>query len=192
MPINGLAKASHLNAVREPWPHAGRKRSTRIADKNRGEPRFECFGLFVSCSFHAVRCVLRAELEIASLLIVLCHRTSLKKNSRWLFRSKSPYSGRLRLNLNPLNLVRWIDSWPFDKTWKLGWIDSTWVSRFNGRAMNLEWIFIMTPSCGRKSFSKASPYFFCTDRAGLRRGQIQCRSIISHDFRRFSRTRFTR
>ena len=26
------------------------------------------------------------------------------------------FSGRLRLNLNPFNLVRWIDSWPFDKT----------------------------------------------------------------------------
>ena len=34
--------------------------------------------------------------------------------------------------------------------------------------------------------------FFCTDRAGLRRRQIQCRSIISRDFRRFSWTRFTR
>ena len=102
------------------------------------------------------------------------------------------HSGRLRLNLNPLNLVRWIDSWPFDKTWKPGWIDSTWVNRFNGRAMNLEWIFIKTPSRARKSFSKASPHFFCTDRTGLRRGQIQCRSNISRDFRRFSRTRFTR
>ena len=69
-------------------------------------------------------------------------------------------TGRLRLNVNPLNLVRWIDSWPFDKTWKPGWIDSTWVNRFNLRAMNLEWIFIMTPSRARKSFSKASPYFF--------------------------------
>ena len=78
------------------------------------------------------------------------------------------FSGRLRLNLNPLNLVRWIDSWPFDKTWKPGWIDSTWVNRFNGRAMNLEWIFFMTPSRARKSFSKASPYFFvwCTIRTG--------------------------
>ena len=77
------------------------------------------------------------------------------------------FSGRLRLNLNPLNLVRWIDSWPFDKTWKPGWIDSTRVNRFNGRAMNLEWIFIKTPSRARKSFSKASPYFFCKDRAGF-------------------------
>ena len=75
--------------------------------------------------------------------------------------------GRLRLNLNPLNLVRWIDSWPFDKTWKPGWIDSTWVNRFNGRAMNLEWSFIKTASRARKSFSKASPYFFCKDRAGF-------------------------
>ena len=71
-------------------------------------------------------------------------------------------SGCLRSNLNPLNLARWIDSWPFDKTWKPAWIDSTWVNRFNGRAMNLEWIFIMTTSCSRKSFpnSKALPYFF--------------------------------
>ena len=75
--------------------------------------------------------------------------------------------GRLRLNLNPLNLVRWIDSRPFDKTWKPGWIDSTWVNRFNGRAMNLKWIFIKTPSRARMSFSKASPYFFCKDRAGF-------------------------
>ena len=83
---------------------------------------------------------------------------------RWL----SSSTGRLRLNLNPLNLARWIDSWPFDKTWKPGWIDSTWVNRFNGRAMNLEWIFFMTPSRARKSFSKASPYFFvwCTMRTG--------------------------
>ena len=66
------------------------------------------------------------------------------------------------------------------------------MNRFNDRAMNLEWIFIMTPSRARKSFSKASPYYFWTDQAGLRRGQIQCRSIISRDFRRFSRTRFTR
>ena len=35
-------------------------------------------------------------------------------------------------------------------------------------------------------------FFFCTDRVRLRRGQIQCRSIILRDFRRFSRTRFTR
>ena len=84
----------------------------------------------------------------------------------WLFRKlyatkvKVEYSGRLRLRLNPLRLVRWVDSWPFDKTWKPDWIDSTWVNRFNGRAMNLEWIFIKTPSHARKSFSKASPYFF--------------------------------
>ena len=65
------------------------------------------------------------------------------------------WSGRLRLNLNPLNLVRWIDSWPFDKTWKPGWIDSTWVNRFNGRAMNLERIFFMTPSsCGLLNWEK--------------------------------------
>ena len=34
--------------------------------------------------------------------------------------------------------------------------------------MNLEWIFFMTPSRVRKSFSKASPYFFvwCTMRTG--------------------------
>ena len=68
-----------------------------------------------------------------------------------------PFNGCLRLNLNPLNLVRWIDSWSFDKTWKPGWIDSARVNRFNGRARNLEWIFIMTPSRARKSFSKASP-----------------------------------
>ena len=73
-----------------------------------------------------------------------------------------PATGRLRLNLNPSNLVRWIDSWPFDKTWKPGWNDSTWVNWFNGRAMNLAWIFIMIPSCARTSFSKASPYFFIT------------------------------
>ena len=97
-------------------------------------------------------------------------------------------SGRLRLNLNPLNLVRWINSWPFDKTWKPGWIDSTWVNRFNDRAMDLEWIFIMTPSRVRKSFSKASPYFF------VRTGPVSTGtdSIILRDFRRFSRTRFTR
>ena len=99
---------------------------------------------------------------------------------------------RLRLNLNPLNLVRWIDSWPFDKTWKPGWIDSTRVNRFNGRAMNLEWIFIMTPSRALKPFSKTSPYFFLYGPGRLRQGQIQCRLIISRDFRRFSRTRFTR
>ena len=33
--------------------------------------------------------------------------------------------------------------------------------------MNLEWIFIKTASRARKSFSKASPYFFCEDRAGF-------------------------
>ena len=152
----------------------------------------------------------------------------------------------LWLNLNPSNLVRWIDSWPFDKlepqveSIQREWIDSTWVNRFNGRAINLEWIFIMTPSHAWKSFVKASPYFFYnifTDQVRLRRGQIQCcwmwlvritswypnfngshfglppseihrmtglppkimwtmtyshRPIISHDFRRFSRTRFTR
>ena len=88
-------------------------------------------------------------------------------------------SGRLRLNLNPLNLVRWIDSYPFDKTWKPGWNDSTWVNRFNGRAMNLEWIFIMTPSRARKSFSKASPYFFCTDPAGDRFNAVRLFHVIS-------------
>ena len=76
-------------------------------------------------------------------------------------------TGRLRLNLNPLNLMRWIDSWPFDKTWKPGWNDSTWVNWFNGRAMNLEWIFIMIPSRARKSFSKASPYIFLQHLYGL-------------------------
>ena len=75
--------------------------------------------------------------------------------------------------------MHWIDSWPFDKTWKPGWIDSTWVNRFNGRAMNLEWIFIMTPSRARKSFSKASPFFFLLGPGRFRRGEIQCRSIIS-------------
>ena len=35
-------------------------------------------------------------------------------------------------------------------------------------------------------------YFFLYGPGRLRRGQIQCRSIISCDFRRFSRTRFTR
>ena len=34
--------------------------------------------------------------------------------------------------------------------------------------------------------------FFLWGPGRFRRGQIQCRSIISHDFRRFSRTRFTR
>ena len=90
------------------------------------------------------------------------------------------HTGHLRLNLNPLNLVRWIDSWPFDKTWKPGWIDSTRVNRFNGRAMNLEWIFIITPSHARKSFSKASPHFLCGP-GRLWRGRIQCRSTISRN-----------
>ena len=58
MPINGLAKASHLNAVRQPLPHGSRKRSTRIADKNRQKARFMCFGLVVSCSLNALRCIL--------------------------------------------------------------------------------------------------------------------------------------
>ena len=35
-------------------------------------------------------------------------------------------------------------------------------------------------------------YNICTDRVRLPRGQIQCRSIISRDFRRFGRTRFAR
>ena len=68
--------------------------------------------------------------------------------------------GAFDLNLNPLNLVRWIDSWPFDKPWKPGRNDSMWVYRFNGQAMNLEWIFIVTPSRARKPFSKVSPCFF--------------------------------
>ena len=33
MPINGLAKASHLNAVGEPWLHASQKRSTPLQKK---------------------------------------------------------------------------------------------------------------------------------------------------------------
>ena len=69
-------------------------------------------------------------------------------------------SGRLRLNLNLLNLVRWIDLWPFDKTRKPGWNDSAWVNWFNGRAMNLEWIFIMKLSHVQKLFLKASPYIY--------------------------------
>ena len=73
---------------------------------------------------------------------------------------RSFLTGRLRINLNPLNPVRWINSWPFDKTWTPDWNDSTQVNRFNGRAMNLEWIFIMTPSRVRKLFSKALRYFF--------------------------------
>ena len=100
------------------------------------------------------------------------------------FGSMAMSSGRIRLNLNPLNLVRWIDSWPFDKTWKPGWIDSTWVNRFNGRAMNLEWIFIKTLSRARKSFSKASPYFFCEDRAGFdgdRFNAVRLFRVISED-----------
>ena len=79
------------------------------------------------------------------------------------------------------------------KTWKPGWNDSTWVNRFNDRAMNLKWIFIMTPSRAKVVLDReVSPYFFFMDWAGEGWGQIQCRSIISRDFRRFSRTRFTR
>ena len=111
--------------------------------------------------------------------------------------NSSADTGRLRLNLNPLNLVRWIDSWPFDKTWKPGWNDSTWVNWFNGQAMNLEWIFIMTPSHAWNHSQRCCHvvvflYYICTEWVRLRRGRIQCRSIISHDFRRFSRTTFTR
>ena len=89
---------------------------------------------------------------------------------------------RLRLNLNPLNLVRSIDSWPFDKTWKPGWIDSTRVNQFNGRAMYLEWI--MTPSRARKSFSPYFFFFFCTDRAGYdgdRFNAVRLLRVISED-----------
>ena len=104
----------------------------------------------------------------------ICGVRTQRRSHHW------PSSGRLWLNLIPLNLVRWIDSWPFDKTWKPGWIDSTRVNRFNSRAMNLEWIFIMTPSCAQESFSKASPSFFLYWLGRLRRGQIQWSSIISH------------
>ena len=69
-------------------------------------------------------------------------------------------SGRLRLNLNLLNLVCWTNSWPFDKTWKPGLNDSTWANRFNSRAMNLEWIFIMTLNHVQKLLLKASPYVY--------------------------------
>ena len=91
------------------------------------------------------------------------------------------YTGRLRLNLHPLNLVRWIDSWPFDKSWKPGWNDSTaglWIS-----SESLSW-----RRAARESRSRRRRHIFLY---GPGWGQIQCRSIISLDFRRFSRTRFT-
>ena len=50
--------------------------------------------------------------------------------------------------------------------------------------MNLEWIFIMTPSRARKSFSKASPYFCGTDRAGYdgdRFNAVRLFHVISED-----------
>ena len=93
-------------------------------------------------------------------------------------------TGRLRLNLNPLNLMRWIDSWPFDRTWKPGWIDSTaglWIS-----SESSSWRRV-----ARESRSRRRHQIFLYGPGRLRRGQIQCCSIISRDFRRFSRTRFT-
>ena len=48
-------------------------------------------------------------------------------------------------------------------------------------AMILEWIFIMTPSRVRKSFSKASPYFFCMDPAGDRFNAVWLFHVISED-----------
>ena len=91
-------------------------------------------------------------------------------------------SGRLRLNLNPLNLVRWIDSWPFDKTWKPGWIDSTaglWISNESS-----SWRRAV-----RESRSRRRRRIFFVRIGPVYDGN---RFIISLDFRRFSRTRFTR
>ena len=50
--------------------------------------------------------------------------------------------------------------------------------------MNLEWIFFKTPSRVQKSFSKASPYFFCKDRAGFdgdRFNAVRLFRVISED-----------
>ena len=54
MPINGLVKASHLNAVCKPGPYASRRPSCRIADENWQNPRFECCELVTSLLFEAV------------------------------------------------------------------------------------------------------------------------------------------
>ena len=47
-------------------------------------------------------------------------------------------SEHLRLNLNPLNFVRRIESRLFDITWNLtGWNGSSWVNRLDTQALNL-------------------------------------------------------
>ena len=75
-------------------------------------------------------------------------------------------SGCLRLNLNPLNLVGWIDSWPFDKTWnqvesiQREWIDLTAGLRISSESSSWR-------RAARESRSRRRRHiFFCTDRAG--------------------------
>ena len=87
-------------------------------------------------------------------------------------------TGGLRLNLNPLNLMRWIDSWPFDKTWKPGWIDSTaglWIS-----SESSSWRRVARESRSRRR----RHIFFCTDRAGYdgdRFNAVRLFHVISGD-----------
>ena len=91
--------------------------------------------------------------------------------------------------------MRWIDSWPLDKTWnqvetiQRDWIDSTaglWVS-----SESWSWRRAAPESLVLEGFA----IYFLQHLYGptaVTTGQIQCRAIISRDFRRFSRTRFTR
>ena len=104
------------------------------------------------------------------------------------------HTGRLRLNLKPLNLVRWIDSWPLDKNLK------TRLKRFNviesiqrpgyESRVNLDRDAEPRPKVVLEGF--ALYFLHLYGPTAVTTGQIQCRAIISRDFRRFSRTRFTR
>ena len=93
-------------------------------------------------------------------------------------------SGRLRLNLNPLNLVRWIDSWPFDKTWnqvesiQREWIDSTvglWISSESSSRRR---------AARERRSRRRRHIFFCKDRAGFdgdRFNAVRLFRVISED-----------
>ena len=155
-----ITSSSPLSRASSPWAPLDRFR--RWCEKDMA-PVFSCFvrSLELKCeACNSRHCYIQAQPATRGIPVHVQKTGFLSAG-----KLTDSATGRLRLNLNPLNLMRWIDSWPFDKTWKPRWIDSTRVNRFNGRAMNLEWIFIKTPSRARKSFSKASPYFFCKDRA---------------------------
>ena len=89
----------------------------------------------------------------------------------------------------------WIDSKPFDKTWKPGWNDLSWVNRFHGRALSFRVnLHHGTEPCAQLFIYKASPFFFffIMGQVRSRRGRIQSVRTFWVLSRRFYRSLFPR